>query len=833
MKLIDLEINNFRGIKNVTLQLEGQNAVIWGPNGSGKSAVVDALDFLFTGNITRLTGPGTGDIDIARHGPHVDKVAQPATSWVRATVQSASGGEPVSISRSFADPGQLVVAGDDAPTIETALAIAARGHNLLTRRQILNFITSQSRDRAQLLQELLNVRELETIRTALVSLEGRLQRALDARQQSLDEATGALLSNTGLQALDEAALLVSVNQKRALLGGQPLDELLASRLKDGLQPPRIIQVSTAPSAAPSRDSASINTSVLQTDTKILSDLYNNREFGDFNTQLHQLEERVSQAEQDPVLSHELKHQQLVLMGIELLADAQECPLCQTPWDPTELRTLLERRRDKADRASQLNSNAKNNASELAKLLAALSTTLSRIDAAAKLLDLEDAHADLSSWISGLEKLRETFKDPFDNYRISDFRKSDLTRLMAPDRLPDHLNSILTKAKMELPRTTPEHDAWEFLTILTVTLRSYENATMARRSASAAHDRADALLQAYLYSRDAVLQSLYDAITDRFVELYRTIHTDDEAEFSALLEPRGAGVAFEVSFYGRGTHPPHALHSEGHQDSMGICLFLALAEKLGANQFDVIVLDDVVMSVDRNHRRAVCTILAKYFPSKQFIITTHEKFWAYELSAAGIVPAKSMFEFYNWTIETGPKVMHEATSLQKVHEELLRGSVDTAAQAMRKVAEHFFSLAGEKLEARVPIRLSGNWDLGDLASAAKARLNELLAKAKDAANSWNQRDKMEELRDYANRASDAFNVAQIEQWGLNPTVHFNEWAQLSPEDFKPILESFEALFSLFECPTCHTLLFVSKADGNTVSVSCHCGQVNWNLIKKRH
>ena len=54
---------------------------------------------------------------------------------------------------------------------------------------------------------------------------------------------------------------------------------------------------------------------------------------------------------------------------------------------------------------------------------------------------------------------------------------------------------------------------------------------------------------------------------------------------------------EVGFYGRGTFPPHAFHSEGHQDSMGLCLYLALAERLTEGLIDLIILDDVVMSVD--------------------------------------------------------------------------------------------------------------------------------------------------------------------------------------------------------------------------------------------
>ena len=54
MKLMELEIVNFRGIKNLQIKPQGKNFLIWGPNGSGKSAVVDSIDFLLTGDISRM-----------------------------------------------------------------------------------------------------------------------------------------------------------------------------------------------------------------------------------------------------------------------------------------------------------------------------------------------------------------------------------------------------------------------------------------------------------------------------------------------------------------------------------------------------------------------------------------------------------------------------------------------------------------------------------------------------------------------------------------------------------------------------------------------------------
>ena len=80
-------------------------------------------------------------------------------------------------------------------------------------------------------------------------------------------------------------------------------------------------------------------------------------------------------------------------------------------------------------------------------------------------------------------------------------------------------------------------------------------------------RTGIFLESFISPRDKVLEKLYENVKDRFVYFYKQLHDIDEEEFKARLEASNAGLDFKVDFHGRGTHPPHALHSEGHQDSM--------------------------------------------------------------------------------------------------------------------------------------------------------------------------------------------------------------------------------------------------------------------------
>lgn len=78
-----LHIEEFRGIRKLTLNLRSGNFAVCGPSGTGKSGIVDALEFVLTGSISRLSGRDTGDLSVKAHAPHVDSRARPDKAFVR------------------------------------------------------------------------------------------------------------------------------------------------------------------------------------------------------------------------------------------------------------------------------------------------------------------------------------------------------------------------------------------------------------------------------------------------------------------------------------------------------------------------------------------------------------------------------------------------------------------------------------------------------------------------------------------------------------------------------------------------------------------------------
>lgn len=216
----------------------GNNFVIWGPNGSGKSAVVDAIDFLLTGRILRLTGRGTGGITLGKHGPNIDH--EPKDAIVCAKIQIPNLAEPIEIKRCLEHPNILECSEAIRPQIEPIMTLARQGQNVLTRREILKYITVEPSARAEQIQALLNITEIADIRKAFVKVQNDFEKELQSTSLSIETAKAAVNSTIQKDIFREDILLDIINENRSILGGQPVNSLDPKNLKLDLTLPTTI-----------------------------------------------------------------------------------------------------------------------------------------------------------------------------------------------------------------------------------------------------------------------------------------------------------------------------------------------------------------------------------------------------------------------------------------------------------------------------------------------------------------------------------------------------------------------------------------------------------------
>lgn len=818
MRLIELEIDNIRGITHIELHPNGSNFAVWGPNGSGKSAVVDALDFLLTGEITRLTGTGTGNITLTRHGPHIDH--RPDDAKVRGVIKVHGLDRPIEISRCIAHPNEFSCNDDDRPYLNPLMELAKRGQHVLTRKEILRYITAEGGKRAEQIQTLLNLSEIEEIRKSLVKVQTECKKGLDVAIAVKKSEENKICATTSLGKFDENKILETVNQKRSILGGEPVTTLTSSEIKKDIRLPVAITGEQA-----------INATLVQADLNKLMESLSDQKQSFLLSHDQHLRKLLTAIREDPILLRDLNLQQLLRMGSQLIDESGSCPLCETTFPPGELKNQIDNRLLKADATAKIYASIMFHSSELQAQLSTTASIIQKLSAVSKSLKAGNEFKFFAEWETNINRLIEGLISPLEKYPIGDIDTNKVGFQHAPEDASNVLNQYSHIIKENFPEATPERTAWDTLNLIEDQLHALEIARARVETNELFTRRASILLDEFLHSRDAVLSSLYDSVRNRFVELYKKLHNEDEANFDARLQPNGPALDLEVSFYGRGPFPPHALHSEGHQDSMGLCLYLALAEKLTRNQIDLIILDDVVMSVDAEHRRQVCNMLATTFPDRQFLITTHDRTWANQLKTEGVIKPKELIEFYNWSVEFGPQLNLESEIWELIEQDLGRNDIANASLRLRRGSEEFFSSVCDALQTKVVFKLNGRWELGELLPEAIGQYRKILTKAKVAANSWDQRDTLGSLVEIDSIAAEIFLRTNAEQWAINPNIHYNKWTDFSPEDFRPVVEAFRDLFDLFRCTSCRSILYLLKADGKATAVKCNCGKVTWNLIGK--
>src|SRR5213593_3922711 len=135
IKVESIRIEEFRGIRDLTLPLKGRNFAVCGPNGTGKSGVVDALEFGLTGNISRLSGEGSDNVSVKEHAPHVDSRNAPERAKVTITATIPGLGKTVTITRTVKSPTTPVISPADSAAMAMLKQLERHPEFVLTRRE--------------------------------------------------------------------------------------------------------------------------------------------------------------------------------------------------------------------------------------------------------------------------------------------------------------------------------------------------------------------------------------------------------------------------------------------------------------------------------------------------------------------------------------------------------------------------------------------------------------------------------------------------------------------------------------------------------------------------
>lgn len=810
-----LYIHEFRGIRDLRLTLGSKSFVVYGPNGSGKSGVVDAIDFAVTGSIARLTGTGTSGLSVIKHGPHVHHRDNPAAATVSLTVHETTSGQKATLTRTVKIPGKFTL-DPDVPEIRSAIEYAQQHPELtLSRREIIKYIVAEAGKRAQEVQALLKLDRLEEVRRLLKSAQSKTSAEETKTKSEVEAAEEGLRRHLDLTTLLTTEILHEINKRRATLGVDQFETLTPQTdLRAGITGKAVQTTFDKQSAL--RDVQALADWL--TDTSAFANL------------VGCLNEAVEDHVTDPAILASLRQRSFVETGLQLVSDAV-CPLCDKGWDDIEtLRAHLAEKLARFDAAAKLQERIRTAARPVIEELQKLRELILAVRPHAASLGIAELPHRLQIWANDLahfeEKLSTVEGAANQANRVAD------DPLAVPSGVSTEIDDLLATLEAS-PDQSATAAATSFLTVAQERWTRVRLARAANAKTSAAQTTANTVYKTYCNVADEELTILYKTVEGEFSEYYRQINTDDESSFKAELGPSAGKLDLLVDFYGVGMFPPGAYHSEGHQDGMGVCLYLALVKQLLGDDFRFAVLDDVVMSVDSSHRRQFCKLLQNHFPNVQFIITTHDEIWAKQMTSCGLVGKTAQARFHGWTIDDGPIFEQGSDLWDRINADLSNDDVPSAAHKLRRNLESIMAELADSMKAQVTFRPDARYELGELLSAVKGRHADWLKKAANVANSWGNEEEQQKIENLKKARSAALLAQEHENWAINALVHYNERATMTKADFLPVIDAVKQFLALFRCANaeCDSWIHISGRLGYEESLRCSCGAYNLNLQRR--
>ena len=627
LQINSLTVSGFRGIAETrTFSFDGEDVVIVGPNGSGKSTILQAIEFLTTGHIEALRGDGTGRISKNQHVPN--RSVDPDDTYVQATVEV--GGEEITLRREYTNRSRLQA--DSRPAeLSTFLDLAENGLLQLTRDELLALIITTPGQRKDEIQELLDLNGIDSKRRQLKRFKRECDNEISTIETNKATAEEHLTEALDIHSVSESSIKQGVNQIREDLGGDPIESLSAvESFREGIESP-VEQASHPLSRSDNSDRVDTLVEWFESDLEAVE------------SDLDALQSQIEALLADKDLISEVSELSLVRQGKTMVKPfTDECPLCKTPFGAGELEEILEEREQRLSQVDERTETVTEMAQEIhAELETPLSElnhlleTLHDADVDVELPPLASYHYDLTDIQSDLEAdlIDELNSIEPDSFRY-DLGDADAEAVM----------SELQTIAANRPERTRLEAQWDALKTATENYDNWVAAETRLQAAKQARSEFGTAHEEFIDARDEILSEVYDEISDLFVDFYTTINPDED-DIESILSPTNTGVQFNIEFNGEGDHPPHALHSEGHQDSMGVCLFLALADHFSPLQRMPLLLDDIVMSIDETHRQRVAEMFVNLLPNRfQLFMTTHDRNWARQLVATGVVDQDNVVNF---------------------------------------------------------------------------------------------------------------------------------------------------------------------------------------------
>lgn len=167
-------------------------------------------------------------------------------------------------------------------------------------------------------------------------------------------------------------------------------------------------------------------------------------------------------------------------------------------------------------------------------------------------------------------------------------------------------------------------------------------------------KAEKTFKIFTNTKQEYINNMLFEIRDDIKYFYDYIHNDDEITSPDFLLSGAKKIDVHLDSFGESVDS-RSFASEGHLDTLGLCIFLAFNKQF--NKLGLMVLDDVLTTVDVIHKEKIANLLLEEFEDFQFIITAHDKLWVDELEELCTKYGRDnvVYEIEEWSLDEGPVI----------------------------------------------------------------------------------------------------------------------------------------------------------------------------------
>ncbi|MFQ5790396.1 MAG: hypothetical protein ACE5JI_07965, partial [Acidobacteriota bacterium] len=496
-----------------------------------------------------------------------------------------------------------------------------------------------------------------------------------------------------------------------------------------------------------------------------------------------------------------------------------CPLCEQPIDPQQVGRRVQERIDVVKEVLNLRRESRRELESARQGTRSALEATQRAEAAIRGLaedEKEGAEELLRTAGDIVRVVADALREDIGNLNIEGLRgysnelRQDSSLIGSLARCRDALSSRLS--------TLPSLDVAQKLLSLRERLERvtqiWREVCRAREALTEAEERTRVARRIYENAQTArkeEVQSLFDELSKEIDEIYVQLHPD-ERHGGIRLEVREAvqrSVNLRADFYERQGEDPRAYYSDAHLDTLGLSIFLALRRWYRKHRpdFDLLVLDDVLTSVDTAHSIGFSELLLSEFRDYQIVLTTHDRIWFEHLrdiqARCGVAQTFVNKVIHKWTIEEGPDLREPEDERQAIDRLISDGPAEQIAVMAGRLLEHTLQEMRYTLRLSVQAKRGERYEIGELWPAFYAAIK----------------------RDYptlygaARGTLDSLDI----RWPVRNWIgaHWNTWARnvsrnVAIEFARAVRDLFDRVF----CTSCRR--FIAPSATPLGQLACRCG-----------